>query len=185
MKILCEKCNQNISVKVDSLFESYSVGKIQCDKCKKLSNRYISEADILLYYGLSEVIYVVISLVTKAFMNSTGFTWWMMGVIVLVLIAYFFLQKQLSRLIYVNAYFKKDFKDYDFKQDPESISKNMKWQFMLFFAIAITYMLEDTAKLFFGVMLILSVLLTFIKFYLALKNEKNIVLNDPNYHKKK
>ena len=175
MKIYCEKCKEDITLKVDSLFENYNVGRVQCEKCQKFSSRYISEADILLYYGISEVIYVIISVVTNFLLTLTGFPLYMIAVLILIVCIYFYIQKQLSRLIYVKAYFKKDFKDFDFKEDSNSINKNMKWQFMLFFAIAITYMIENTAKLFFGVMLILSVVFTFIKFYLALRNEKTIV----------
>jgi len=177
MKILCKKCNENLSVKIDSMFEAFTPGKVECPKCLKKEERYISEADILLYFGVSEVIYVIISVITNTMLNVTGFTIPMIIVLVLIVVIYFYIQKQMTRYIYVNAPFKKEWKNHEFDENSTQVSKSMKWQFMLFFAIAITYMMENVAKTVFAILMIMSVVLTFVKFILAIKKEKGIYID--------
>lgn len=185
MKIYCEKCKEEISLKVDMAFDNYNVGRVECDKCKKNQTRYISESDLLLYYGISEIIYVVISLVTNAMLTAQGFTAWMVAIIAVILIVYFIVQKQISRLIYTKAYFKESFKNYDFKEDSKAVNKSMRWQFVLFFAIAITFMFNDKFTTVFGILLVVSVILTFIKYYFALQKEKKIIAENENTKKLK
>ena len=99
----------------------------------------------------------------------------MIGVIIAILIIYFILQKKLTYEIYVNAKHKIDYKEFVFDEDANEISKNMRWQFILFFGIAIFFIMGDEAKLIFAILLIMSVIFTFIKFYLARKRELDIV----------
>ena len=55
----------------------------------------------------------------------------------------------------------------------DSYTQNIYWQFMMFFAIVITYLTIDKGKVFFGFAMPLAVAITFLKFFLQVRNEKN------------
>lgn len=172
MKIYCEKCQKDITVECNKNIENYKVGKTICPHCHYEQKRYISEADLLLYFGISEVFYVIFTYLSVIVINLLGITFTSIFLIFGIFILYYILAKMVSTRIYVNAYFKEDVKNKAFEEDGEAIEKNITWQFVLFFVIAITYMTLDEARLFFGLMLPLAPILTFIKFYLQIKKEK-------------
>ena len=172
MRIYCEKCHEDITEKVDSLFERYEVGKIQCPKCQKQQSRYVSETDILLYFGISEVFYALLTVITVLIFIWLGVHWYSIVILLGIFVGSVFLQKTINRLIYEKAYFKSDIKTHEFKEDKKQIRSSMQWQFMLFFAIAITFITLGQFQIFFGCALILSIVLTFIKFKLSLNRER-------------
>ena len=174
-KVYCEKCNEEITLYSDSRIDAYRVGRVQCPHCQKIQSRYISEADLLIYYGMSEVAYVIVTLITFCCFRFIGFSFWLFGVLLILLVFYFFVQKQISRFVYLEAPLKKEIKNTEFKEDEESIRRNLQWQFLLFFAVAITFATNTVNlyfSLFFGFLLLVSLILTFIKIRLALKKEK-------------
>ena len=172
MKIYCEHCHHDISIECDNHFEQYEVGRVQCPECRKKQKRYISEADILTYFALSECMYIVLVFITMIVYRIFGLSFVSMAVLLALFILAFFCSKQLSRSIYTTGLFKKETMYHIYEEDAESIKKSMKWQFILFFALAITLAAGTDFNLFFEAMLVLSAILSLIKMHLALKREK-------------
>ena len=173
MKIYCDKCHEDISNICNSSIENYRVGRIVCPKCGQKQKRYISEADILLFFGVSEVFYILFSLVMVCVFRQFGLSV-TSGIILLALLTgSYFASKELSSSIYEKAFLKSEIKDKVFEEDAAAIQKNISWQFMLFFAITITYITTSEGKIFFGLAMPLCAILTFIKLYFQLRYEKN------------
>ena len=149
MKIYCEKCHEDISDVCNTNIENYRVGRIVCPKCGQQQKRYISEADILLFFGINEVFYIVLSLTMVYVFNRFGISV-LSGIILLILLAgSYFASKELSSSIYEKAFFKSEIRNKVFEEDAASIQKSISWQFMLFFAITITYITINEGKIFF------------------------------------
>ncbi|MBQ1288519.1 MAG: hypothetical protein IIY22_08190, partial [Erysipelotrichaceae bacterium] len=64
-------------------------------------------------------------------------------------------------------------KNKEFEEDQSAIQRNISWQFMLFFAITITFLTMEEGKLFFAIAMPLAPILTFIKLYLQLRYERS------------
>ena len=172
MKIYCENCHEDISDLCNRNIENYRVGRIICPKCGREQKRYISEADILLFFGVSEVFYIILSLITIFVFRQFGISALSVVILLVLLTGAFFASRELSSSIYEKAFFKSEIKDKAFEEDAASIQKSIGWQFMLFFAITITYITTSEGKLFFGLAMPLCALLTLVKLYLQLRYEK-------------
>ena len=72
MKVYCDKCNEEISSDIDVKFDKLQIGYFVCPKCHKENKRYISETDLLLYLGLSELFYLILSIITTIIINKIG-----------------------------------------------------------------------------------------------------------------
>ncbi|MBQ6335467.1 MAG: hypothetical protein IJI46_10395 [Erysipelotrichaceae bacterium] len=173
MKIYCEKCHEDITAQVNQAIENYSVGKIGCHKCQHQQKRYISEADILLFFGCSEAAYALLSYFSFFLIKYLGIGFLSISVLIALLVLAFIGSKALSSAIYEKAYLKSDIKYKVFEEDKKAIQRNISWQFMLFFAITISFLTMDDGKIFFAAAMPLAVLFTFIKLYLQLKYEKS------------
>lgn len=174
MKIYCEHCGENITVEAEKMIDNYKVGYVQCPHCKKMQKRYLSESDLLLYFGLSETFYLFMSLIAMFAMNlAIRSVWLMIAIILPLLVIGYFVQRYLIQLVYIKAYFKQDFKNVAFEENQEEIKRSISWQYLLFFAIAITFVTMEDMRLYFGIMAIVSVALTFIKHRLCLNREKS------------
>lgn len=172
MKIPCEKCHEDISYEVNKNIENYNVGHTICPKCHYEQKRYISESDLLLYFAVNECIYMILSYLAIFLYDHLGISWPTILILLAVIIFFYFLAKQISSSIYVKAYGKQEIKNKEFAEDQKAISRNLSWQFLLFFAITISYMTIPEAKNFFAWMMPLAVIFSFIKYYLQLRNEK-------------
>ena len=172
MRIHCEKCRNDITVYCDSLFEKNNVGSVQCPKCQKIQSRYISEADLLLYFGCSESFFIIISLLTMFILDNMGISLLAILLALGLFCFAFFVQKNISRSIYLKAYGKDTIRNQKFKEDKETIKKNLNWQFMLFYAITIMAITIPEMKSYFIIMMIVANLVTYFKFYFQLKYEK-------------
>ncbi|MBR4469896.1 MAG: hypothetical protein IKS54_01085 [Erysipelotrichaceae bacterium] len=172
MKIYCDKCGEDISSQCNRAIENYNVGRIVCGKCHHEQKRYISEADLLLYFGISEVMYILLSLLSVFIFKRFGISIPTIIILFALFILSYFISKEVSSSIYQKAYFKNEIRNKNFEEDEKAIQRNMSWQFMLFFAITITYITMDEGKLFFGIAMPLAALFTFIKLFLQLKYEK-------------
>ena len=161
---MTDECNRSI--------ENYHIGRIVCPHCHHEQKRYISEADILLFFGVSEAAYVALSFLAAFLFRKWGISWLTGAILLLFLVAAYFGSKCLSTGIYNNAYFKSELKNKVFEEDSQAIQKNISWQFMLFFAITFSYLTLEEGKLFFGIAMPLCVILTFLKFFLQIRNEK-------------
>lgn len=173
MKIYCDKCHEDISSDVDVIFDKLQVGHFICPKCHKENRRYVSETDLLLYLGLSELFYLIISIITKLLMDKFKLSYITIIGIAVILVGGFIVQKQIDRYVYEKAYFKESKKYKERKEDKDQISRSLVWQSMLFLALTITYITVEEANIFFLIVSIAANILTFIKFYLSLKNELN------------
>ena len=173
MKIYCEKCRQEISSECNKQIENYKVGKVICPHCHYEQKRYLSEADILLYFGISEVLYVLLSLISVFVFKKLGVSAVSIGLLFVLLVASYFISKLISSSIYEKAYFKAEWKNKEFEEDQSAIQRNISWQFMLFFAITITFLTMEEGKLFFAIAMPLAPILTFIKLYLQLRYERS------------
>lgn len=172
MKIYCENCKKNISGYVERNIDEYRVGYVICPYCKQKQKRYISESDLLLYFAISELFYLVLSIITIILLNLANGIWMMLAICIPLLIIGFIIQRQIIHKIYLNAYGKKEYANIDLKEDGPAIIKSISWQYMLFFALAITFITVSEAKIFFGIMCVISVCLSFLKYYLCIKKEK-------------
>ena len=172
MKIVCEKCNHDLTLQVNKHFDSFEVGQVQCPECQKIQSRYISESDILLYLGMSELLYLALSVITLVFFYNVGISFWLVPVFLVMFAIGFFVQRKVSYYIYTVAPMKQDYKNVVFKEDVMQIKRSNNWQFILFFALAITAVTGTTFQLFFLVVAILAIILTFVKFFLCIKKER-------------
>ncbi len=172
MKIYCEKCHQDISNECNRNIENYKVGKVVCPHCHHEQKRYISEADILLFFGVSEVFYILLSLAAVYIFGRFGVSTVSILILLVLLVISFFASKAFSSSIYEKAYFKSEVKYKVFNEDAQAIQKSISWQFILFFAITITFINVNEGKIFFAVAMPLAAALTFAKLYLQLKYEK-------------
>ena len=173
MKIYCDKCHEVISPDVDVKFDKLQVGHMVCPKCHKENKRYISETDLLLYLGISELFYLILSIITSFLFDKLRLSIASVIILFAMFVIAWIVQKQIDRLIYEKAYFKEDMKNIERVEDKDAISRSLVWQSMLYLALAITYITSTEAKWFFLVVSILAILLTFVKFYLSLKKERN------------
>ena len=173
MNIYCEKCQKDISTECNKAIENYSVGKVICPHCHHEQKRYISEADLLLYFGINEVAYILLSLLMLLIFNKLVVGPVSIILIVVILIAGYFASKALSSAIYEKAFFKEDIKYKVFEEDQMAIKRNMTWQFMLFFAITITFITTNEGKTFFGIAMPVAAILTFVKLIYQLRYEHN------------
>ena len=171
MKIYCDKCHEDVSSDVDVVFDKLQVGHFICPKCHKENRRYVSETDLLLYLGLSELFYLFISIITKIVMDKFRLSYVTAIAIIAILVIGFIVQKQIDRYVYENAYFKKDRKYKEREEDKDQISRSLVWQSMLFLALTISYITLEEVNVFFLLVSVAAIILTFVKFYLSLKNE--------------
>lgn len=173
-KIYCDKCGEDISADIDVKFDKMLVGHVVCPKCHKENKRYISETDLLLYLGISESFYLIISIITKYVFNLVKPIWLLIVLLLAIFIAAFMIQKIIDRIVYEKAYMKQETKDKEFDDNKDQISRSLIWQSMLFLALAITYVTGTEFSIFFLLISIAAIVLTFIKFYLSAKKEKSI-----------
>lgn len=171
MKIYCDKCHEDVSSDVDVVFDKLQVGHFICPKCHKENRRYVSETDLLLYLGLSELFYLFISIITKIVMDKFRLSYVTAIAVIAILVIGFIVQKQINRYVYENAYFKKDRKYKEREEDRDQISRSLVWQSMLFLALTISYITLEEVNVFFLLVSVAAIILTFVKFYLSLKNE--------------
>ncbi|MDO4940253.1 MAG: hypothetical protein Q4E33_01005 [Erysipelotrichaceae bacterium] len=172
MKIYCEQCKQEITGYVDKNIDDYKVGQVLCPNCNHKQSRYISESDLLLYFAISELFYLIISVVTMLMFTLAKSIVAMIAIAIPLLIIAYFIQREIMHRIYINAYGKEEFKNHIFKEDGESIRKTISWQYMLFFAIAITFVTMEDVRIWFGILCVIAVILSFLKYWLCLKKEK-------------
>lgn len=172
MKLYCEQCKKEITGYVNKNIDDYNVGQVLCPNCKHKQSRYISESDLLLYFAISELFYLIISIITMLMFKFAHSVLAMIAIAVPLLIVAYFVQREIIHRIYTNAYGKEDFKNHVFKEDGESIRKSISWQYMLFFAVAITFVTMEDVRIWFGILSVLAVILSFVKYKLCLKREK-------------
>lgn len=172
MKIYCDKCRQNLSREIQTQFEEFEVGRLKCPKCKSKQRRYVSEADLLLYFGVSAFLYVLLFGSIFTLFKLYDFEWFVWLGIALIFVTGFFLMKELGLQIYDKAFFKNDLKFIVQDEKKDEIRKRMRWQFIMFMLVALFVGTQAGNEAPLVVMLILFAIIVGIKVYLCLKNER-------------
>ena len=172
MKIKCTQCQEDLSKQIRENFEQYEVGRIVCPKCRKKQERYISESELLMYFGISALSYVLLFTIIMILFEYLGTTPIAFIIIAgLFIIGYYFL-KNVSLAIYKNAYFKKDLKNVVFKENKMVIQKRLRWQFIMFMLVALMFGTSSEYTVYFIVAISLFAIIVGIKVYLSIKNER-------------
>lgn len=175
MRIYCEKCHEDITVLVNKKLDGYEVGQVTCPKCQKVQLRYISESDILLHLGISEVLYFVFSLIIIAVFGYSKSIIIAVLLILLLLAIGLILLRFLSAKMYNIGHLKKDYKNEKFVEDKATIIKSNNWQFMLFMMVSIMFNTATDGRLIFYLFSIGCIILTFTKYFLCIRKEKKSI----------
>lgn len=178
MKCYCDKCHADISKDVDFAIEKFEIGKVQCEKCGYIQNRYISETDIQLYAGASELLYTVLTGIGAYFYVNMNKRLWLIPIYILILAGAFFLVKYISRYIYNNAPGKKKTANKVFSEDATKVRKSINTQFTIFFILAFCALMWDGYRIeCLGGMLIIAIS-SLAKYYISTTNEKTKIIED-------
>lgn len=170
MKANCHICKTDFSQEIDKKFEKFEVGRVICKKCGSKQKRYISEADLLLYLTIVELIYIVITVLVGY--GFDYFNWWLCILIMAILIGSYFLQKTVSRYIYNNAPFKKNIKDNELNEDAAKVKKNINIQFSIFILLAFGSILFKEYRIDLYGLLAIDIIVSLLRFILAVRKEK-------------
>lgn len=172
MKIYCERCHNDISKDVDFALEKYEVGRIKCEKCGYIQNRYISETDLQLYAGVSELLYTILTAIAVLLYQYMGMKLWLIPLFILLLVGAFFFVKNASRFIYQKAPGKKKTANKQFKEDAVKVKKSINTQYTIFFLLAFGALLWETYRIeCLGGMGIIAIA-SLAKYYICTSNEK-------------
>ena len=106
MKITCSTCNKEISTTVDKTIENFEPGRLICPHCHYQQKRYISEADLLMYFGIASIFYCLLISLFMLIYEILGFNIYSILIIVGLFIFSYFILKQITRFIYKNAPYK-------------------------------------------------------------------------------
>ena len=172
MKIKCTHCGEDLSKVIRENFEQYEVGRVICPKCRCKQKRYISESELLMYFGVSALSYVVLFALVMAIFKVVGTTPFGFLLVALLFVIGYFLMKNVSLAIYKYAFFKKDLQNTIFKEDKVSIQKHLRWQFIMFMLVALMFGTNAEFSLYFLIAIGLFVVIVGIKIYLSIKNER-------------
>lgn len=171
MKTNCSICKTDLSQEIDRRFEKFEVGKVTCKKCGSKQKRYISEADLLLYLTLVELLYIVLTVIV-GFAFDLGY-WWLLLLTGVILALSIFSQRNISRYIYNNAPFKKEVKDKEFNEDAAKVKKNINIQFSLFILLAFGSVVFNDYRIDLYGLLAIDIIVSLLRFILAVRKEKD------------
>lgn len=171
MKCTCIKCNKEISKNVDKTIENFEVGRIICPHCKMEQKRYLSESDMLMYFGIAATYYCLLISLFMMIYEIFGFNFITIGVITVIFIISYFILKQITRFIYIKAPFKSNIKDIEIKEDKEAVTKRNRWQFIAFMVVALMMSSQPELFSYYVFLLVAFVSVIILKLYLCLKNE--------------
>lgn len=172
MKTKCLKCNTDLSRNLATSFNEFHIGQLKCPNCQTLQKRYLSEADLLLYFGISSTIYAL------AFSSFVGLFSVdlslpvVIGIIFVLMIGIFFALNYLTSFIYDKAPFKKNWKNIKQDEDFQVVKKRMKWQFMMFILVAFFLGTAPDLIGYFIFLILAFIAIVMIKFKLSIKNER-------------
>ena len=178
--IKCDQGNEDINIiTVSKRFENFTIGSIECEK-GHVQKRYLSEADIMIYFGFSAIIYTLAYLAIIYSFVYTGVNLINIILIALMFVALFFLLKFVCKYIYVNAPFKKELKDFTFEEDEKAVSRRTKWQFIMFMLVAFMLGVNPDFTGYLIFLLLAFIIITFIKIRFLVRNERRIFASAEN-----
>lgn len=177
MKNYCYNCKKEISKEVEKMIENYEPGHLKCPHCKTKQKRYLSEADILVYFTLVSIFYCLLISLFLFVYDLFGINLPVIIFVCIVFVISYFILKQMTRFIYDKAPFKQDIKNYEIEEDRKAVTKRMKWQFLAFMVVAL--MMSGTPELAgtYAFLLVAFAIINAIKLYLSIKNERTYVYN--------
>ena len=183
MKIKCEHCDKDLKVNVSKSLEQFEVGKIICPHCNKENKRYLSESDLLMYFGGMIVIYCFGLILSFQIWNIFVFTIAIICLILMLVLA-FLSSNLLVKKIYVDAIFKQDYKNTIFDEDVSAVKKNLKRQFILFLLVALMFGSQPGYTLYALLLIVVFFLIIAVKTRLCIRNERAIITNKKDHKNK-
>ena len=169
----CTFCKHDLKNDVYKAFDNYTVGRIKCSNCSNVQKRYLSEADMMLYFHICCVLYLLTIYASYSLLVyiQVQTLWIVLGILVLFAGIYL-LTHVMCRWIYDKAPFKEEWKDFVLKEDRTAIQKRMRWQFIVLIVIGYFFGTQPAYTLFFYIMIIAFIIICVIKLRLILRNEK-------------
>lgn len=178
MKIYCEKCHQEISKDVDFALEKFEIGQVVCAKCNHIQSRYISETDVQLYAGCSELLYTALTGIGALIYVHMGMKLWLIPLYFVILAVAVFFVKYISRYIYTKAPGKKETAKKVFSEDPKKVKNSINTQFTIFFILAFCALMWDGYRIeCLGGMIIIAIS-SLAKYYISTSNEKTKTIEE-------
>ena len=174
MKIMCEKCNKDITQAIYQEMERNTPKSIICPNCHYEQKRYLSEADFQIYLTFMEITYFILSFVTAIALSYLSFNFIFGVIFVILFICAIYATNRFKYAIYTNGLFKKETMFIKQPENAKPISRSLRWQFILFFALVITFVTEyDSPEIFwsFVVLSVVAILVSVLKTRLAIKKE--------------
>lgn len=169
MEAKCEKCNKNIKSEINTSFDTYKIGNIVCPYCHTKQSRYVSEADLLLYLLIVEIIYTIITVfVGYAFDNFNIILVICAGI---SLIGGLYLQRRILMNIYLNPPYKKTIANVTLNEDANKIRKGLNIQFSIFIVLAFVSIVYAEHRLDIIWLLIVDVIISLLRYILAIRKE--------------
>lgn len=175
MKIYCEKCNKDISIDVSKRFEENKVGNITCPHCNTKQKRYLSETDLLIYLAFQEIVYFILTFSTSIIISIYSFNWFSIIIFIILFIISSIITNLFKKSLYSKGYIKKETMFKSQNEDEKKISRSIRWQFFMFFALVITFFTETTAYWFFVAASLFAIFITIIKAILSANKEKGSI----------
>jgi len=171
MKIYCEQCKIDISQEVDKSFEKIILGRIKCPKCNNKQGRFVSDTDLYLYLGVCELIYIPITIASSLLYDGSNKYWWLLFGLLFILGLVAILQKNISRYVYKRNFKKIHISEQNDIEKINILRKEINTSFVSFFAMAFGYIMVNDyrSEFIFGLFIIMAI--TFMKFYLSLRNK--------------
>jgi len=170
-KMKCNKCEKNIDKDINRAFSAFKVGYLKCED-DHLQNRYISELDLLVYFALSATLYGFLFLIISAVFTYIGLYWYTVVVLMILLALAINFYSSIAKKIYDKAHFKKEWKNFDLKEDVTTVQRRMRWQFIMFMVLAFFMGSSNQYLPFLFIFIILFLIIVLIKIYFTIKNER-------------
>lgn len=173
MKINCVYCKAKLNDTINDRLSGYNIGCVKCPKCYKTNPRYLSEFDNVLYFALIclnyslSIFFIILSF--NYFNNN--FKYFIIGVILIITLL---MMRNIGPAIYHYAFFKKDLKNINLKQDLNA-TKNLRLQSLLFIALSFFYGFDPKNFMIYIILLLGFVLIVVVKAYFCLKYERRIL----------
>ena len=121
-----------------------------------------------------ETTYFILSFITALLLNFIGFTL-VFGILFIILfVGSIFITNRFKYSVYVKGLFKKETMYIKQEENAKSISRTLRWQFILFFALVITFVTEFNKPNIFWSFVVLSLVAlgaSIIKAKLAINKE--------------
>lgn len=171
MKENCINCKKEINKLIQKNFDEYIVGRYQCNNCKTKQHRYISELDLMIFFGINSISYALAIFIVFSifdFVHNIIISSILIFIFFIGLLLFF---KFIPIWIYNNPPLKSNWKNTVFTEEEKLISKRMKWQFIMFLLVSFMFGTSKEFTKFFYILIIAFIIIILIKIYLLYKRE--------------